>query len=97
MTADEGAGTMSFTVSLSAISGQDVSVDYTTTDGTAITPDDYTATSGTLTIPAGSASGTIAVTIIDDLLSEGAETITREQARLPIMKVCPHWPSMMSA
>ncbi|MFB3077654.1 MAG: Calx-beta domain-containing protein, partial [Lysobacterales bacterium] len=54
VTTDEGAGTMTFTVSLSAVSGQDVSVDFTTTDGAAVAPDDYTATSGTLTIPAGS-------------------------------------------
>ncbi len=40
VTADEGAGTMTFTISLSAVSGQAVSVDYTTTDGTAIAPDD---------------------------------------------------------
>jgi hypothetical protein len=76
VTANEGAGTMTFTVSLSAVSGQAVSVDYTTTDGTAVARDDYTATSGTLTIPAGSGSGTIAVTIIDDAVIEGAETFT---------------------
>ncbi|MHA2282671.1 MAG: Calx-beta domain-containing protein, partial [Promethearchaeota archaeon] len=71
---DEGADSLTFTVSLSAISGQDVNLDYNTTDGSAIAPDDYTATSATLTIPAGSPSGTIAVTIVDDALSESAET-----------------------
>jgi hypothetical protein len=76
VSADEGAGTITFTVSLSAVKGQAVSVDYTTTDGTAVAPDDYTAISGTLTIPAGSGSGTIAVTIIDDAVIESAETFT---------------------
>jgi hypothetical protein len=72
----ESAGTMMFTVSLSTTGSQAVSVDFTTTDGTAVSPDDYIATSGTLTIPAGFLSGTIPVTIIDDALTEGAETFT---------------------
>jgi hypothetical protein len=76
VTADEGAGTMSFTVSLSAISGQDVSVDYTTTDSSAVAPDDYTATSGTLTIAAGTGSDTLTVTINDDAIPESAESFT---------------------
>ncbi|MFQ5638749.1 MAG: Calx-beta domain-containing protein, partial [bacterium] len=73
-TENEDVGTMSFTVSLSAASSKDVSVDFTTTDGTAGAPDDYTATSGTLTILAGSTTGTIDVTLIDDALDEDAET-----------------------
>jgi hypothetical protein len=76
VSADEGVGTMTFTVSLSAVSGQDVSVDFTATDVTAVSPDDYTGSSGTLTIPMGSSSGTIAVTIIDDGEVETAETFT---------------------
>ena len=76
VTADEGAGTMTFTVSLSSVSGQAVSVGFTTTDGTAVAPDDYTTTSGTLTIAAGSVTGPIAVTIIDDAEIESAETFT---------------------
>jgi hypothetical protein len=76
VTADEGAGTMTFTVSLSATSGQAVNVDFATTDGSAVAPDDYTSTAGTLTIPADSLSGTITVPIIDDALSESAEIFT---------------------
>jgi hypothetical protein len=76
VSADEGADSLTFTVSLSAISGQDVNLDYNTADGSAIAPDDYTAVSATLTIPAGSPNGNIAVTLIDDALSESSETFT---------------------
>ena len=55
-----------FVVRLSAVSAQDVSVDYTTVDGTATAGVDYTETTGTLTIPAGSRYGTIRVPIIGD-------------------------------
>jgi uncharacterized protein YjiK len=76
VTADEGSGAINFTVSLSAISGQDLSVDYATADGSATAPDDYTTTLSTLTVPAGSASGTVSVAIIDDAIPESAETFT---------------------
>jgi hypothetical protein len=70
----ESTDTLTFTVRLSEISGQAVSVDYTTTDGTAVSPTDYTSTSGTMSIPAGSPSGTISVSIADDVLDEEDET-----------------------
>jgi len=50
--AEGNAGTtaLGFTVSLSAVSGQAVSVSFATADGTATTADgDYVAASGTLT------------------------------------------------
>jgi hypothetical protein len=72
----ENKGTLIFTVSLSEISMQDVSVDYTTTDVSAVSPEDYTSASGTLSIPAGSLSGTISITIIDDVLDEADEIFT---------------------
>ena len=75
-TADEDAGTMTFTVSLSAVSGLDVSVDYTTSDGTATAGKDYTTTTGTLTIPAGAPNGTVGVPLLDDALDEDTETFT---------------------
>ena len=55
-----------FTVTLSKASTTPVSVQYGTADGTARAGSDYTATSGTLTIPAGSTSGTIAVPVLPD-------------------------------
>jgi VCBS repeat-containing protein len=76
VTVDEGAGTAAFTVTLSAASPFDIDVDYATSDGTAVDPDDYTGASDTLTIPANSTVGYIVVPIIDDGLYEYAETFT---------------------
>ena len=72
-----GTSAMTFTVSLSNPSAFAVSVDYATVAGTATAADgDYVATSGTLTIPAGSTSGTINVTINGDNKHEANETFT---------------------
>jgi hypothetical protein len=56
--------------------GQAVSVNYTTADGTATAGSDYQATSGTLTIPAGQTTGTITVLVNGDRLAEANETFT---------------------
>jgi len=72
----ESASSVAFTVRLSAISGQDITVDYATTDGTAIAGVDYTAVSGTLTILAGAQTGTIHVPLIGDIEMEPNETFT---------------------
>ena len=63
-----------FTVSLSATSSQQVTVDYATADGTATAGEDYTATSGTLTFNPGDTSKTISVPIIDDTVNDSGET-----------------------
>ena len=64
---DSGTSTATFTVTLSdAHAGCDVTVDYATQDGSATAGSDYVPTSGTLTIPAGSTSGTIGVTVNGD-------------------------------
>ena len=73
---DESAGTASFIVNLSAASGSDVLVDYSTADGSATAPADYTSTSGTLVLLQGEISGQIDVTIVDDSLGEGSEFFT---------------------
>ena len=67
---------LAFTVSLSRSSGNNVTVDYATSDGTATAGADYTATSGTLTISAGSTSATVNVTVLDDSHDDGGETLT---------------------
>ncbi len=72
----EGVGTASVTVTLSAAASGPVTVAYATADGTATAGSDYTAASGTLTIPAGSTSGTIDVPIIDDSVVEASGTFT---------------------
>ena len=47
-------GALTFTVSLSVVSGAQVTVGYATENGTATAGADYDAASGTLTFPAGS-------------------------------------------
>ena len=77
-------GKAEFTVTLDAVSGRDVTVQWTTgDDGTegakqATADTDYTAQSSaaTLTIAAGSATGTIEVQTTEDTIAEGAETFT---------------------
>ena len=77
VTVTEGPGaTAVFTVSVSPVSAQPVTVAYQTANGTAIAGQDYTVTSGTLTMPAQAASGTIAVPILNDPLYEPTETFT---------------------
>ena len=74
---EEAAGAvLAFTVTLSRSTGEDVTVDYATSDGTAEAGADYTATSGTLTISAGSSSGTIEVPVLDDAHDDDDETLT---------------------
>jgi chitinase len=66
-----------FEVTLSPVSAQPVTVDYTTTDGTAVSGSDYTAISGTLTFTPGETSKFITVSVKGDLIDEGdSETFT---------------------
>ncbi|MBX3712347.1 MAG: putative Ig domain-containing protein [Lysobacter sp.] len=70
------AGTVNavFTVTLSAASGQTVTVNYATADGTATQPADYTSTSGTLTFTPGTTTQTITVPVIGETIPEANET-----------------------
>ena len=71
--AEEGTGVV-FTVTLSNASDEAVSVLWSTSHGTAGS-DDYTAASAqTLTIAAGSTSGTLTVATTEDTVAEGDET-----------------------
>ena len=77
--ANEGAGSISFEVSLSRAftsSEHRVTVDYATANGTATAGEDYTATSGTLTFAAGDSSKTVSVAVLDDAVDEGEETFS---------------------
>ena len=72
----ESVSTVGLTVDLSAASSQDVTVDYAVTGTATGSGTDYTLANGTLTISAGSTSGTITVAgIIDDSLDEANETV----------------------
>ena len=73
----EGAsGTINavFTVSLSAASGRQISINYDTSNGSTTAGSDYTAMSGTLTFTPGTLTQTIAVPVTGDLLNEADET-----------------------
>ncbi|MBI4490025.1 MAG: hypothetical protein HY694_13130, partial [Deltaproteobacteria bacterium] len=63
-----------FTVSLSAASGQIVTVDFATADGTAKAGSDYVAKSGTLTIKPGQTEATIVIEVNGDKMDEPDET-----------------------
>jgi hypothetical protein len=65
--ASSGVTTANFTVALSATSAQDVQVSYTTADGTALAGTNYTVASGSVTIPSGSVTAQIPVTILGDV------------------------------
>ncbi len=73
----ESAGTLLFTVSLSApFSSTDVSFDYETIAGSASAGSDYLSTSGRATIKAGSSTVEIPITISDDVVNEGDEVFS---------------------
>ena len=63
-------------MTLSAASGQTVTVNYATANGTATAGSDYTATNETLTFNPGMTSKTISVPITSDTAVEGNETFT---------------------
>ncbi len=74
---NSGSVTAVFTVTLSPSSGQVVSVQYATADGTATAGQDYTAVSGALTFNPGETSKGITVSVQSDLVDEGSgETFT---------------------
>ena len=74
----EGNGPAVFTVTLNRSSKDDpVTVDYDTSDGSAVAGADYATDGGargTLSIPVGLTTGEISIAVIDDDLTEGVET-----------------------
>ena len=70
----EGSGPAVFTVRLNRSSTEVVTVDYATSDGTAAAGDDYDAAEGSLSIPVGLTTGEISVAVVDDDITEVAET-----------------------
>jgi len=72
----ESVSTKTITVDLSSVSAQNVTVNYAVTGTATGSGTDYTLANGTLTINAGSTSGTITVAgIVDDGTDEGNETV----------------------
>ena len=72
----EDVGTVNVTVLRKGGSSGTLTVDYTTTDGTATAGQDYHSASGTLTFNEGETSQSFQILIIDDVLTEPAETFT---------------------
>ena len=73
--AAEGDGEITFAVTLGAASSLEVTVDWTTADGTATADADYVAADGRLTFAPGQTEATIAVAVFNDALDEGDETV----------------------
>lgn len=75
VTVDEGAGTVTITLTRSGGTGA-ISVGYATANGTAIAGEDYTATSGTATFAEGIDIASFTVPILNDNLDEADENFT---------------------
>ena len=81
---NSGSVTLTFTVSLSPTSTQQVTVDYADAGtGSATSGDDYTAvTAGTLTFAAGETNKTVTVSVTGDTTDEPDETVVVELSNL---------------
>nr|WP_238148576.1 putative Ig domain-containing protein [Xanthomonas campestris] len=73
---NSGTTTATFTVTLSAASGQTVLVNYASADGTATAGSDYVARSGTLTFAPGTTAQGVAITVNGDTAVEPNETFS---------------------
>lgn len=74
---DSGTKLLTFTINLDrAVSGSPLTLNYATSDGTAVAGSDYAAATGTVTIPIGQQSGTVSVVINGDGVFEADETFT---------------------
>ncbi|NER23880.1 MAG: hypothetical protein F6J96_24880 [Symploca sp. SIO1C2] len=71
---DSGTQNATFSVNLSAASGESITVEYSTADDTAIAGLDYTAQSGTIIFNPGETSQTISVPVIGEAIFEENET-----------------------
>ena len=74
---EENSGALlTFTVTLNRAETERLTVDYATSDDSAQAGVDYAAASGTLTFAPGETEKTVEVTVFDDSLDEGEETLT---------------------
>jgi hypothetical protein len=69
-------GTVTFDLALSPASNQSVTVDYTTTNNTALAGSDYAAKSGTITFEPGQTSQSVTISLIGDAVNEATETFS---------------------
>jgi photosystem II stability/assembly factor-like uncharacterized protein len=82
----EDVGIANITVTRTGGSTGPLTVDYATTDGTAIAGQDYTAASGTLSFGNGETSKTIQVPITNDANTEPDETFTIALTNAPTLE-----------
>ena len=74
---DDPNGAVAVTVALSGPTSQDVTVDFATADGTAVSGTDYTGIpTTTITIPAGEPSAVVNVPLINDNIIEADKSFT---------------------
>ena len=73
---NDGTKTAILTVTLNRESNTQITVDYTTANGTATAGEDFTAKTGTLTFAPGQTEKTIVIDIIGDNRTESDETFT---------------------
>lgn len=73
-TINESDGTVTLTLSLSTASSNQISVNYATSDGSAVKINDYTFTSSNVVFLVGQVSKTIVLTITTDNIAEFQET-----------------------
>ena len=72
----ENGGAVPIQVTLSTPSDFPVTVDYATSNNTAVAGNDYNVASGTLSFAPGETAKTFTVTVFDDVLDETNETVT---------------------
>ena len=72
----ENAGVVSITVTKTGSTALTHNVNFATADGTALAGSDFTATSGTLSFLAADTSKTISLTLLNDSLFEGPESLS---------------------
>jgi choice-of-anchor A domain-containing protein len=73
---DAGGTAVAVAVGLDVASGRDVTVAWSSADGSALAGEDYQAASGALTIPAGAVSAEIVLAVVGDLVDEGDESFS---------------------
>ena len=73
---NENDGNVLITVTLSTSSSENVAVNYSTSDNTALSVVDYTSSIGSITFTPGQVSQTISIPIIDDFIPETLENFT---------------------
>ena len=71
----ESGGTALISVTRLGDASAPVTVDYATSNGTGVSPNDYLTTTGTLNFAAGETFKSFSVALVDDLYAEGNESI----------------------